>query len=114
MKLNAADGGHRKYIMVQVAETISEDSPAYKAGYRTVCEIGKERIRRAASKIKEGNPLLNEHGDAGYRVLKLDDSNMNDVYYSASECHQDMLLLLESNVKSGRTDPDLLFGCMLE
>ena len=114
MKLNAADGGHRKYIMVQVAETISEESPAYKAGYRTVCEIGKERIRRAATKIKESNPLLNEHGDTGFRVLKLDESNMNDVYYLAEEYHQDMLSLFESNVKSDRTDLDLLFGCLLE
>ena len=114
MKLNAADGGHRKYIMVQVAETISEESPAYKAGYRTVCEIGKERIRRAATKIKESNPLLNEHGDTGFRVLKLDESNMNDVYYLAGEYHQDMLSLFESNVKSDRTDLDLLFGCLLE
>lgn len=114
MKLNAADGGHRKYIMVQVAETISEESPAYKAGYRTVCEIGKERIRRAATKIKESNPLLNEHGDTGFRVLKLDDSNMNDVYYAADDYSQGMLSMLESNVKSDRSDLDLLFGCLLE
>lgn len=114
MKLNAADGGHRKYIMVQVAETISEESPAYKAGYRTVCEIGKERIRRAATKIKESNPLLNEHGDTGFRVLKLDDSNMNDVYYSAGDYNQDMLSMLESNIKADRTDLDLLFSCLLE
>lgn len=114
MKLNAADGGHRKYIMVQVAETISEESPAYKAGYRTVCEIGKERIRRAATKIKESNPLLNEHGDTGFRVLKLDDSNMNDVYYAADDYSQGMLSMMESNVKSDRSDLDLLFGCLLE
>ena len=114
MKLNAADGGHRKYIMVQVAETISEESPAYKAGYRTVCEIGKERIRRAATKIKESNPLLNERGDTGFRVFKLDDSNMNDVYYAAGDYSQGMLPMLESNVKSDRSDLDLLFGCLLE
>ena len=112
MQLNAEDGGHRKFIMVQLPEKCDEQSEAYKAGYKTICEIGKERIRRAAKKIAEENPAV--AFDGGFRVFKLDDSNMNDVYYSAGEYHQDMLSFLESNVKSDRTDLDLLFGCLLE
>ncbi|EGS36222.1 site-specific DNA-methyltransferase [Megasphaera sp. UPII 135-E] len=112
MQLNAEDGGHRKFIMVQLPEKCDEQSEAYKAGYKTICEIGKERIRRAAKKIAEENPAV--AFDGGFRVFKLDDSNMNDVYYSAGEYHQDMLSFLESNVKSDRNDLDLLFGCLLE
>lgn len=112
MDFNSRNGGTRKYILVQVTEPCSESSEAFKAGYKNICEIGKERIRRAAKKIKEENPAA--AFDGGFRVFKLDESNMNDVYYSAGEYHQDMLSLLESNVKSDRTDLDLLFGCLLE
>ena len=102
MQLNAEDGGKRKFIMVQLPETCDEKSEAYKAGYKNICEIGKERIRRAANKIAAENP--DKPFDGGFRVFKLDDSNMNDVYYSAGEYHQDMLAMLESNIKSDRTD----------
>lgn len=111
MQLNAEDGGNRKFIMVQLPEKTDEKSEAYKAGYKNICEIGKERIRRAGDKIKA------ETGadiDYGFRVLKLDDSNMTDVYYSADEYDQNMLSKLESNVKEDRSDIDLLFGCLLE
>ena len=167
MQLNSEDNGNRKFIMVQLPEKCSEDSVAYKAGYGTICEIGKERIRRAgqqilnekksakdvspeqirllktkeqadlftASSVHEENdgalrgvpaegvaekPKALERGgdfphlDIGFRVFKLDDTNMNDVYYSANEYSQDLLPMLESNVKADRTDLDLLFGCLLE
>ncbi len=112
MSQNIEDGGNRKFIMVQLPETIDEKTEAYKAGYKTICDIGKERIRRAAKKIHEEHP--NAKFDDGFRVLKLDDSNMNDVYYVADRYDQGMLAALESNVKSDRTDLDLLFGCLLE
>ena len=112
MQLNAEDGGNRKFIMVQLPEACDEKSEAFKAGYPNICEIGKERIRRAAKKIVEENP--DAKFDGGFRVFKLDDSNMNDVYYAAGDYTQDMLSILESNVKSDRTDLDLLFGCLLE
>ena len=112
MQLNAEDIGHRKFIMVQLPEPCDEKSEAYKAGYKNICEIGKERIRRAAKKIHEEHP--DAKFDDGFRVFKLADSNMNDVYYSVSEYDQDMLARLESNIKSDRTDLDLLFGCLLE
>ncbi|MCR5336336.1 MAG: site-specific DNA-methyltransferase [Synergistes sp.] len=114
MQLNAEDSGHRKFIMVQLPELCEENSKAYNAGYKNICEIGKERIRRASAKIKEENPLTTQDLDIGFRVFKLDDSNMNDVYYSAGEYNQSMLSMLESNVKEDRTDLDLLFGCLLE
>lgn len=114
MQLNAADGGHRKFIMVQLPEPCDEKSVAFKAGYKNICEIGKERIRLAGKKIKEENPLLTQALDTGFRVLKLDESNMNDVYYASGDYTQDLLTMLESNVKPGRTDLDLLFGCLLE
>ena len=114
MQLNAEDGGHRKFIMVQLPEPCDEKSEAYKAGYKNICEIGKERIRRAGKKIKEENPLATQDLDIGFRVLKLADSNMNDVYYDVNEYNQDMLSVLESNIKPDRTDLDLLFGCLLE
>ena len=114
MKLNSTDGGHRKFIMVQLPEKTAEKSEAYKVGYKNICEIGKERIRRAGKKIKDENPLTTQDLDVGFRVLKLDDTNMNDVYYSASDYNQGMLSLLESNVKSDRSDLDLLFGSLLE
>lgn len=114
MKINAEDSGKRKYIMVQVPEKCPEGSIAQKAGYSTIPAIAKERIRRAGTKIKEASPLTTQDLDVGFRVFKLDDSNMNDVYYSAGEYTQNLLTLLESNVKSDRTDLDLLFGCLLE
>ena len=112
MQLNAEDGGHRKFIMVQLPEPCDEKSEAYKAGYPNICEIGKERIRRAARKIAADNP--GKPFDGGFRVFKLDDTNMTDVYYSAGEYDQGMLDQLVSNIKPDRTDLDLLFGCLLE
>lgn len=112
MQLNAEDGGHRKFIMVQLPEPCDEKSEAYKAGYPNICEIGKERIRRAAKKIAADNP--DKPFDGGFRVFKLDDTNMTDVYYSAGEYTQNLLSQLESNIKPDRTDLDLLFGCLLE
>lgn len=114
MQLNAEDGGHRKFIMVQLPEVCDEKSEAYKAGYKNICEIGKERIRRAGEKIKADNPLTTQDLDIGFRVFKVDSSNMNDVYYSAGEYSQDMLTDLEDNIKPDRTDLDLLFGCLLD
>lgn len=112
MQANAADYGKRKFIMVQVQEECDESSDAYKAGYKNICEIGKERIRRASKKIAEENP--DATFDGGFRVLKLDDTNMKDVYYSANDYSQNLLDTLESNIKEDRTDLDLLFGCLLE
>ena len=112
MQLNAEDGGHRKFIMVQLPEPCDEKSEAYKAGYPNICEIGKERIRRAAKKIASDNP--DKPFDGGFRVFKLADTNMTDVFYSAGEYTQDLLSQLESNIKPDRTDLDLLFGCLLE
>ena len=161
MQLNAEDGGHRKFIMVQLPEKCDEESEAYKAGYKNICEIGKERIRRAGEKLKQtleedgGNfrhlakyaknaPLkeitLNEQKfsvpiipprwsasdesvdnknmsdalDTGFRVLKLDDTNMKDVYYAPDDYDQEMIAALESNIKDDRTDLDLLFGCLID
>lgn len=111
MQLNAEDGGHRKFIMVQLPEETAEDSEAFKAGYKTICEIGKERIRRAGSKIKSETGV---DIDYGFRVLKLDDTNMQDVYYTPAETDQQMLLGFESNIKPDRIDLDLLFGCLLD
>ncbi|WP_425459174.1 site-specific DNA-methyltransferase [Akkermansia muciniphila] len=112
MQLNAEAGGKRRFIMVQLPEPCDEKSEAYKTGYSTICEIGKERIRRAAKKIAEEYPSASF--DGGFRVFKLDDSNMKDVYYSPAEYDQGMLSGLESNIKEDRTDLDLLFGCLLE
>ena len=153
MQLNAKDGGHRKFIMVQLPEPCDEKSEAYKAGYKNICEIGKERIRRAGEKIKQeddcwkcvplnrmdgskpgddttakivktidagdGKPPIemvdiSKNPDVGFRVFKLDDTNMKDVYYSAEEYSQINLEDLESNIKEDRTDLDLLFGCLLD
>ena len=114
MQVNAEDGTKRKYILVQIPEKCPENSVAEGMGLHNICEIGKERIRRAGVKIKENSPLTTQELDIGFRVLKLDDSNMNDVYYSPSEYSQDLLSSLESNIKPNRTDLDLLFGCLLE
>ena len=114
MQLNAEDGGHRKFIMVQLPEPCDETSEAYKAGYKNICEIGKERIRRAGEKIKAESPTTTQDLDIGFRVLKLDDTNMKDVYYAADDYSQDMIAGLESNIKDDRTDLDLLFGCLID
>lgn len=113
MQLNAEDGGNRKFIMVQLPEKCDEKSEAYKAGYKNICEIGKERIRRAGKKIKEENSTVTDL-DIGFRVLKLDSSNMKDVYYKSSDYVQGILSGLESNIKEDRTPFDLLFQVMLE
>lgn len=112
MQLNAEDGGHRKFIMVQLPEVTDEKSEAYKAGYKNICEIGKERIRRAAKKIVEENPETKF--DGGFRVLKCDSSNMKDVYYNPAEYEQSLFTSLEDNIKEDRTPEDLLFQVMLD
>lgn len=133
MQLNAEDGGHRKFIMVQIPEPCDEKSEAYKAGYKNICEIGKERIRRAGKKILEEaqketadaaqygesfevDKLVYKYRalDIGFRVLKLDSTNMTDVYYSPLEINQQMLLEQVENIKPDRTDLDLLFGCLID
>ena len=114
MQLNAEDGGNRKFIMVQLPELTDEKSEAYKAGYKNICEIGKERIRRAGAKIKEENPEKAQNLDTGFRVLKLDSSNMKDVFYSPKETSQLELFRYVDNVKDDRTSEDLLFQVMLE
>ncbi len=125
MQLNAEDGGNRKFIMVQLPEETDPKSEAYKAGYKNICEIGKERIRRAGKKIEEELNAKSKKGelfkdeehktpDTGFRVLKVDSTNMKDVYYSPSQYNQQMLLELESNIKEDRTDIDLLYGVLLE
>lgn len=114
IKLNAQDGGKRKFIMVQLPELTDEKSPAYKAGYKTICEIGKERIRRAGAKIKEEAGLAAQNLDTGFRVLKCDTSNMKDVYYNPAEYEVNMFSRLEDNIKEDRTPEDLLFQVMLD
>ena len=114
MKLNAEDGGHRKFIMVQLPEKTDEKSEAYKAGYKNICEIGKERIRRAGAKIKEEAGLAAQNLDTGFRVLKCDTSNMKDVYYNPAEYEVNMFSRLEDNIKEDRTPEDLLFQVMLD
>ena len=114
MQLNAEDGGNRKFIMVQLPELTDENSEAYKAGYKTICEIGKERIRRAGKKIKADSPLTTQDLDTGFRVLKLDSSNMENIYYTPKDISQTDLFSLVDNVKSDRTAEDLLFQVMLE
>ena len=114
MQLNAEDGGHRKFIMVQLPEKCDEKSAAYKAGYKTICEIGKERIRRAGAKIKEEAGLAAQNLDTGFRVLKCDTSNMKDVYYNPAEYEVNMFSRLEDNIKEDRTPEDLLFQVMLD
>jgi adenine-specific DNA-methyltransferase len=108
MQLNAEDGNKRKFIMVQLPEAVDN------VDFPTICEIGKERIRRAGDKIKEEAGLTAQNLDIGFRVLKLDDTNMNDVYYAAGDYTQDLILQMESNIKPDRTDMDLLYGCLLD
>ena len=111
---NLQDSKKRQYIMVQLQEKCSPESDAYKEGFENICELGKERIRRAGTEIQKASPLTLQGLDVGFRVFKLDDSNMTDVYYSADDYSQDLLSMMESNVKPDRTDLDLLFGCVLD
>lgn len=113
MQLNAEDGGKRKYICVQLAEETPEDSEARKAGYATIPEIAKERIRRAGKKIKEDSPLTTQDLDTGFRVFRLADSNFENVEKQPGEYNQQLLDLFADNIKADRTDLDLLFGAML-
>lgn len=112
MQLNAETGSRRKFIMVQIPEETDEKSEAYKAGYKTICEIGKERIRRAAKKIAQENP--DAKFDGGFRVLKCDSSNMKDVYYSPADYEADLFDFMTDNIKEDRTSEDLLFQVMLD
>lgn len=114
MQMNAEDGGHRRFIMVQLPEKTDEKSEAKKAGFDTICDIGEERIRRAGEKIKEESPLTTKELDTGFRVFRVDDSNMKDVYYSADEVSQDALDGMISNIKEDRSALDLLFGCLVD
>lgn len=114
MQLNAEDGGCRKFIMVQLPEVTDEKSEAYKAGYKNICEIGKEHIRRAGAKIKEEAGLTAQNLDVGFRVLKCDTSNMKDVYYSPSDFDRNLLDMMADNIKEDRTPEDLLFQVMLD
>lgn len=112
MQLNAEDGGHRKFIMVQLPEKCDESSEAYKAGHKNICEIGKERIRRAGDKIKAEHP--DAQLDTGFRVFRVDESNMEDVYYHPEELTQTMLGGMVSNIKPDRSGLDLLYACLLD
>ncbi len=114
MQLNAEDGGHRKFIMVQLPEKTDAKSEAYKAGYKTICDIGEERIRRAGKKIKEESPLTTADLDIGFRVFKVDSSNMEDVYYRPADYNQRQLEMFADNIKPDRTPEDLLFQVMLD
>lgn len=114
MEVNANTNGQRKFIMVQIQEPCEKNSEAYKTGYTNICEIGKERIRRVGEKIKSESPLATKNLDTGFRVLKVDQSNMKDIYYAADDYEQSDLVDLISNIKEDRSDLDLLFGCLLE
>lgn len=114
MQLNAEDGGNRRFIMVQLPEVCDEKSEAYKAGYKNICEIGKERIRRAGQKIKEENATTAPNLDIGFRVFKVDSSNMKDVYYTPDEVNQSTLGLVEDAIKEDRLPEDLLFQVFLD
>ncbi len=114
IQMNLDDNGSRKFIMVQVPEPCETDKAGHKPDFENICEFGKERIRRAGKIIKDSSPLTTQELDNGFRVFKISSSNMNDVYYAAGDYTQDLLTMLESNVKPDRTDLDLLFGCLLE
>ncbi len=114
MQFNMEESERGKFIMVQIPELCAEKTEAYKAGYKTICEIGKERIRRAGEKIKSENPLTTRDLDVGFRVLKVDDSNMKNVYYHPDDLSQQNLLDSVENIKEDRSDLDLLFGCVLD
>ena len=113
MQLNAEDGGNRRFIMVQLPEVCDAKSEAFKAGYKTICEIGKERIRRAGQKIKEANATNAPNLDVGFRVFKVDSSNMKDVYYTPDATEQAKLDLFADAIKEDRTAEDLLFQVFL-
>ena len=112
MQLNAEDGGARRFILVQFPESYNEDTEAYQAGFHTICDVGKQRMRKAADELEEQNPQ--SKSDTGFRVLKIDSSNMNDVYYSAEDLTQDLVAQSADNIKSDRSDLDLLFGCLVD
>ena len=114
MQLNAEDGGKRKFIMVQLPELTDEKSEARKAGYKTICDIGEERIRRAGQKIKDESPMTTTELDIGFRVFRVDSSNMQNVYYAPADFKQEQLELLADNIKPDRTPEDLLFQVMLD
>ena len=114
MELNSENNDKRKFVLVQIPEAIEEDNEAYKAGYKNICEIGKERIRRAGAKIKEESPLTTQSLDTGFRVLKLDSTNMKDVYYNPADYEADLFSTLTDNIKDDRTAEDLLFQVMLD
>ena len=114
MQLNSSDSGHRKFILVQLPEETDEKSEAFKSGYNNICEIGKERIRRAGAKIKEESPMTTANLDTGFRVLKLDSTNMKDVYYNPAEYELSLFDTLANNIKEDRTPEDLLFQVMLD
>lgn len=114
MQMNADKGSHIKYVMVQLPEVCDGKGTAYKAGYKTICEIGKERIRRAGKKIKEDSPLTTQDLDTGFRVLKCDTSNMKEVYYNPAEYEASLFSRLEDNIKEDRTPEDMLFQVMLD
>ncbi|MDO5131202.1 MAG: site-specific DNA-methyltransferase, partial [Prevotellaceae bacterium] len=114
MEMNQEDGGSRRFILVQIPEKTPDGSEARKYGFSTISELGKERIRRVAAKIEESTSTTAVSSDTGFRVFKLDDSNMKDVYYAPTAYEQNLLDMMESNIKEDRTDLDLLFGCLLE
>lgn len=114
MKLNSEDNCNRRFIMVQLPDPLDRDSDAFKAGYTTICDIGKDRIRRAGQKIKDESPLTTQNLDTGFRVLKLDSSNMKDVYYIPADYEMSMFDTLADNIKEDRTPEDLLFQVMLD
>ena len=114
MQINIEDSSNRKFIMVQLPEETDEKSEAYKAGYKNICEIGKERIRRAGTKIKEESPMTTSNLDTGFRVLKLDSTNMKDVYYNPADYELNLFDTLADNIKEDRTPEDLLFQVMLD
>lgn len=113
-KLNSEDEGKRQFILVQLPEETDKDSPAFKAGYSNICQLAKERIRRAGKKIKEEAGLQGQDLDIGFRVFRVDESNMEDVYFQPAALRQEDLGTLFNNVKPDRTELDLLFGCMLD
>ncbi len=114
MKMNAEDGGHRKFIMIQLPETVGDKKEAKEAGYSTICEIARDRISRAGKQIKENYSLTAKKLDTGFRVFKLDSTNMKDIYYGVGETTQTNLIDMTFNIKEDRNDLDLLFGCLLE
>ena len=114
MEQNAEDSGHRKYVLMQINEKCDPTGEAYRAGFKTICDIGLRRMTAAGDKIKSESPMTTQALDTGFRVLKLDDTNMKDVYYAPDDYDQGMIAALESNIKDDRTDLDLLFGCLID